>query len=393
MAHVQPRHVFISCGEASGDRYGARLVEALRRRDPSLRFSALGGPQLADAGVDLVAQSTDVAVMGVGEVARALPALLRTRRRLTRHLGEGGVDLFLPIDFPGFNGHLAGAARARGVPVFWLVAPQLWAWGAWRADSFRRKVDLLGTILPFESAYFGDRGFPVEPLGHPLMDDYGSGFPFEAALRAREERLGGRDGPLTIGLLPGSRRQELEALLPVLKVTSQAVTGHMGGREVRFVVSLAPGVERERVVGSFNAAAEFSDEPLARLLPRLDLAVVCSGTASLEAALAGVPHEIVYRTGALTAFIGRRLVRTPHIGLANLVLGKRAVREHLQDEASPLPVARDLLSWLARPADRQAYYADVRRLRRLCGEPGAWERAADAALRLLPAARAGGGKR
>lgn len=393
MAHDAPRHVFISCGEASGDRYGARLVEALRRRDPSLHITALGGPLLEAAGAGVVARSTEVAVMGVGEVARALPALLRARRRLGRHLREGSVDLFIPIDFPGFNGHLADVARARGIPVFWLVAPQLWAWGAWRAGSFRRRVDLLGTILPFETTYFGDLGFKVEPLGHPLMDDYGSSAAFEAALRAREDRLGARDGALTVGLLPGSRRQELDALLPVLKVTSQAVTGHLGGREVRFVVSLAPGVERARVEAAFNAAAEFSDEPLAKLLPRLDLAVVCSGTASLEAALAGVPHEIVYRTGAVTAFLGRRLVRTQHIGLANLILGKRAVREHLQDEASPLPVARDLLSWLARPADRQAFHADVRRLRRLCGEPGAWERAADAAMRLLAGPAAGSGKR
>ncbi len=132
-------------------------------------------------------------------------------------------------------------------------------------------------------------------------------------------------------------------------------------------------------------------EPLRELMPRLDLALVCSGTASLEVALAGVPHEIVYRTGRLTAFLGRRLVKSPHIGLANLILDKRVVREHLQDEASPLPLARELLRWLARPADRQAYYGEVRRLRQLCGAPGAWERAADAAMVMLDrGARAAG---
>ncbi len=383
MSRAGQRHVFLACGEASGDRYGARLVAALRRRDPRLRFSALGGPQLREAGVDIVEPSAGVAVMGLGEVGRALPALWRARRRLDRHLARGGVDLFLPIDFPGFNGHLAATARRHGVPVFWLVAPQLWAWGAWRTGSFRRRVDRLGTILPFETDYFRSRGFDVVPLGHPLMDDYGGRYPFEPGLRAREERLNHRDGPLTIGLLPGSRRQELEHLLPVLKVTSQAVTAHLAGRDVRFLLSLAPGVDRERARREFNAAAEFSTEPLPELLPRLDLALVCSGTASLEVALAGVPHEIVYRTGALTAFVGRRVVKAPHIGLANLVLGRRVVREHLQDEASPLPLAGELLSWLTRPADRQAYYGEVRRLRQLCGAPGVWDRAAEAALTLL----------
>ena len=382
MGRAAPRHVFICCGEASGDRYGARLAGALLRRDPRLRITALGGPELAAAGVELVGRSGDLAVMGIGEVFRALPALARARRRLERHLADG-VDLFLPIDFPGFNGHLAAAAHRAGVPVFWLVAPQLWAWGRWRAASYRRRIDRLGTILPFETRFFRELGFAVEPLGHPLMDDYGAGFGFEAGVRRREDRLGRRDGPLVIGLLPGSRRQELDALLPVLKVTSQAITGHLSGRDVRFLVSLAPGVDRESVASRFKAAAEFTDEPLPALLPKLDLALVCSGTASLEAALAGVPHEIVYRTGALTAFVGRRLVRTPHIGLANLVLGREVVREHLQQDASPLPLARELLSWLARPADRQAYYGEVRRLRQLCGEPGAWERAAQAALGML----------
>lgn len=393
MSPAGRRHVFLSCGEASGDRYGARLVAALRKRDPGLHFSALGGPALEAAGVEIVASAASVGVMGVGEVARALPALWRTRRRLDRHLARGGVDLFLPIDFPGFNGHLAGVARKAGVPVFWLVAPQLWAWGGWRAASFRRRIDLLGTILPFETVYFSSRGFKVVALGHPLMDDYGSAFGFEPGVRAREARLNRRDGPLTIGLLPGSRRQELVSLLPILKVTSQTVTAHLGGREARFVLSVAPGVDRGQVERVFTAPAVFSDEPLPELLPRLDLALVCSGTASLEAALAGVPHEIVYRTGTLTAFAGRRLVKVPHIGLANLILGRRMVREHVQDEALPLPLARELLGWLGRPADRQSFYGEVRRLRQSCGAPGAWERAADAALGLLHGGPADPGRR
>ncbi len=383
MTRARPRHVFLSCGEASGDRYGARVVESLRRRDPHLRISALGGSALKAAGVEIIRSSDDVAVMGLGEVARALPALWAARRAVERHLTHEGVDLFLPIDFPGFNGPLAGTAHRAGVPVFWLVAPQLWAWGGWRAGSLRRNIDLLGTILPFEPDYFRARGFEVAALGHPLMDDYAGRFPFESSTAAREERLGQRGGPLTIGLLPGSRRQELDALLPILKVTSQTIIGHLGGRDVRFVLSLAPGVDRDWLGARFQFGAEVTAEPLPTLLPRLDLALVCSGTASLEAALAGVPHEIVYRTGALTAFAARRLLKVRHIGLANLVMDRRLVREHVQDEAAPLPLARDLLTWLARPADRATFHDDVRQLRKVCGAPGAWDRAALAAIGLM----------
>ncbi len=369
-------HIFISCGEASGDRYGAALVAALRSLIPGVRISALGGPRLAETGVEIVADSAEVAVMGFAEVATALPAILRVQRRIWKFLADETVDLVIPIDFPGFNGKLASQSRSLGVPVFWLIAPQVWAWGSWRTGGFRQKVDRLGTILPFETSYFNDRGFDVFPMGHPLMEDYGEGFPFEESLAKREHKFNDREGPLTIGVLPGSRRQELAHLLPVLKVTCQAVMGHLPDRELKFVVSAAPGLDPLSISSVFDGNFEISQEPLPELMTRLDLALVCSGTASLEAALAGVPHELVYRTGALNAFVARRLVRTAHIGLSNLILDRRMIREHFQEQATPLPLARNLLRWLVRPAERQAFYGDVRSVRQLCGESGVWERTA-----------------
>ncbi len=376
------RHVFISCGEASGDRYGAALVAALRSLDPDIRISALGGPALKQAGVEIVADSSELAVMGISEVISALPTLMKVRNRIRQYLTEQKVDLAVPIDFPGFNGNLASNARKAGIPVFWLIAPQVWAWGSWRIPGFRRKIDRLGTILPFETEFFTQRGFDVFPMGHPLMEDYGRDFPFEENLAARENRLGDRDAPLTIAILPGSRKQELKHLLPVLKVTSQAILGHMGDRNVRFVVSVAPGIDPVAISSVFESGVEITDKVLPRLLSEADLALVCSGTASLEAALAGVPHELVYRTGALNGFLGRHLVRTSHIGLSNIILGNQMIREHLQDHASPLPLARNLLRWVARPAERQDFYGHVRRLRQLCGKQGVWDRTAAAVLEM-----------
>jgi lipid-A-disaccharide synthase len=372
----RPRHVFLSCGEASGDRYGAALVAALRSLDPSVRISALGGPQLAVAGAEIVVDAKSLAVMGFSEIVSALPAIVRARRQVWHHLATENVDLVVPIDFPGFNGTLASRSKRLGLPVFWLIAPQVWAWGGWRTAGLRRKVDRLGTLLPFETGYFRERGFDVYPMGHPLMDDYGGAFPFDQLQSRREQALNDREGPLTIGILPGSRRQELDHLLPVLRVTCQAVMGHLPDRDLKFVVSAAPGVDPVRVSAVFEGSFEITPEPLPQLMKRLDLALVCSGTASLEAALAGVPHELVYRTGPLNAFIARRLVRTPHIGLSNLIMDHRMIREHLQEQATPLPLARDLLRWLSRPAERQGFYSDVHRLRQLCGEAGVWQRTA-----------------
>ncbi len=226
-------------------------------------------------------------------------------------------------------------------------------------------------------------------MGHPLMEDYGADYPFEESLARREHRYNDREGPLNIGILPGSRRQELAHLLPILKVTCQAVIGHLPDRELRFIISAAPGVDPLQISAVFDGNFTISEQPLPELMERLDLALVCSGTASLEAALAGVPHELVYRTGNVNAFIARRLVRTQHIGLSNLIMDRRIVREHFQEQASPLPLARNLLRWLARPAERQTFGGDVRRLRELCGENGVWNRAAREILDLAGTETAG----
>lgn len=381
-----PRHVFLSCGEASGERYGAALVRHLRDLEPGLRISCLGGPALRAAGADVVVDARELAVMGFTEVLGVLPQILRARRRAFRFLRDEGVDVVVPLDFPGFNSALAGQAKAAGIPVFWLIAPQVWAWGGWRIGGFRRKIDRLGTILPFEPEFFRARGFDVFPMGHPLMDDYGADFAFEESVARRERRLKSADAPLTISLLPGSRRQELEHLLPILKVTVQALKGILEGRELRILVSAAPGVEPSRVAAVFDGDEEISTEPLPRLLSASDLALVCSGTASLEASLAGVPHEVVYRTGGFNYWMARRLVRTRYIALSNLILDAPVVREHIQDAAAPLPLARAVSRWIAHPDERRDYLEQVCSLRGLCGEAGVWRRTAEAILQKLDGA-------
>lgn len=338
---------------------------------------------MAAAGAEIVVDSSELAVMGFSEVVRALPDFLRVRRQIWKHLQDEQVSIIAPIDFPGFNGQLASRAQKMGVPVFWLIAPQVWAWGSWRIPGFRQKVDRLGTILPFETEYFSERGFDVFPMGHPLMEDYENNFPFEPLLNDRETKLNDRNGPLRIALLPGSRKQELAHLLPILKVTSQAVSGHLPDREIRYTVSVAPGLDPILVSSVFDSGFQLSRKPLPELLAEADLAMVCSGTASLEAALAGVPHELVYRTGTINHFFGRRLVKTPHIGLSNLILGRQMVREHVQAAATPLPLSRSLLRWLSRPAERQEFYGHVRRLRQMCGSPGVWTRTAGALVQMM----------
>jgi lipid-A-disaccharide synthase len=375
-------HIFLSCGEASGDRYGAALLAALQRECPEVRVSALGGQALAVAGAEMIAGSEPISVMGFGEVLANLRPILSVRQRVWRHLRTGKVDLVVPIDFPGFNLRLAGQARRAGVPVFYVVPPQLWAWGSWRLRNLRRDVDKLGTILPFEPDWFRARGMDVVHLGHPLMEDYAQ-MPFEARRRVREQRLQDTSQPITLGLLPGSRRQEVERLLPTMRVAAGMVQSWLGRRRVKILVSQAPGTSPRLVADLAGGEVQLTDEPLPMLLERLDLAMVCSGTASLEAALAGVPHVVVYRTSALNFALARRLVRVDHIGLANLILQRPFVPEHLQAAADPLHLAHSLLRFLNAPGHRQEFYRGCGELRRTCGGAGIWKRAARAMLDLL----------
>lgn len=388
LSHDTP-HVAISCGEASGDRYGAALARALKQRRPELKLTGLGGPGLAEAGVDLVARSDDVAVMGVSDVIAALPRILGVRRRLREHLtGDDRPDLFVPVDFPGFNLDLAVWSRKRGLPVYYVVAPMLWAWGAWRLGKVRRAMDALCVLLPFEQEWFASRGVPSAHFGHPLCDDY-EPEAMDAAAIAREARLRDPSAPLRLGLLPGSRRQEVLGLAPLLAETVARLRAAEPRRTFQAVASVAPGVDPDWLRPLWDVGCEPGREPLPELLPGLDLAIVCSGTASLEANLAAVPHALVYRTSSLNYALGRLLVRVPHIGLGSLVLGREMVREHLQGEATPDAVLADLRDWLGNTARRRRHAEHLDRLRALLGPPGCWDRTADAVLDLLEETRHG----
>ena len=381
-ASTTGHHIFISCGEASGERYGAELVTALRQQNPNLRFSALGGAALAGAGVRMVQSAHEIAVMGLTEVITALPELVAARRRIWHHLKKEDVDICLPIDFPGFNLRVAGQAHKLGIPVFYLIPPQLWAWGGWRIGQLKQNVDRVGTILPFEEEFYRQEGLEVVPLGHPLMEDYAH-YPFDQLCEERESRFHDSELPLIIGLLPGSRKQEVSRLLPVLKVAAKMVQTWLMPRPVSFVVSIAPGLKRGPFLSYVGTGVEISQEPIPQLMRRLHLALVCSGTASLEAALAGVPHDLVYLTHWLNYQIGKRLLRVPRIGLANLILGKDMVREHVQEDVTPISLAQSILKWVNVAQARTTFYNDARRLRQMCGQPGVWQRAATAILEFL----------
>ncbi|MBI4227498.1 MAG: lipid-A-disaccharide synthase [Candidatus Omnitrophica bacterium] len=378
-------HLFLIAGETSGDRHAAALVRELRRLDPQLQCAGLGGPQMRAAGVELIADLTQHAVVGLLEVVRHLGTLRRLFRQAAAALDTQRLDLVVLVDYPGFNLRFAHEAKRRGIPVVYYVSPQIWAWGAGRLRAIRQLVDRMLVFFPFEEQLYTEAGVPVTWVGHPLLDAAPVTQPRAQALQQYGLRT---DGPV-IALLPGSRRQEVQRLLPILVAAAGRLAGQLRG--IRFLVLQAPGLPtelyhtivrpelRRRATADITLVPDWDDN----LLAACDLALVASGTATLECALLERPMVVVYRTNALTWWIGTKLVRLPYIGLVNVVAGRTLVPECLQGHATPEKIADEAMTIVRSEVVRRQMQDGFRAVRAALGHPGASRRAAAAVLALL----------
>lgn len=374
--------ILLSAGEPSGDLHGAAVARELRRRWPSARLFGLGGPRMAGEGVELLADLRDLAVMGFAEVAGRLPYFLRLFRRLREEMTSRGADLVLPIDYPGFNLRLAGAARTSGIPVLYYIAPQVWAWHRSRIRRLAEEADRLAVVLPFEEPIFREAGARVHFVGHPLLDAP----PLEVTREAFCTSHGLDASRPVLALFPGSRAQEVTRHLDLFIDTAERVRRHRP--EVQPVIATSGAVARS----AYDGVPYPTTEDSRALLSHATAALVKSGTTTLEAALAGTPMVIAYRTSRLTYALARRLVRVEHIGLVNLVAGERLVPEFVQDAAEPEVLAM-ALDPLLEPegARRRSVLAGLERVRAALAPtdgrpPGAAARVADLAGELLGAA-------
>jgi lipid-A-disaccharide synthase len=370
------KSVLISAGEASSEMYAARLAAALRARTGASLFG-MGGPRMAEAGVELIADFHQVAVVGLSEVVHKIPTVIRVQRQLAAEAVRRQAALAILVDSPSTHFGVARRLKRRGIPVGYFIGPQVWAWRAGRMRMIKRLVNRMVVIFPFEEKIYRDAGVPVDFVGHPLVD-------VVRASMTRQEfaaRHGLDAGRPIVTLLPGSRRSEIAQHYPrILHACAQLTTGPEKIEDVQFALAAAPGLGAD----FFARQATRPGVNITRVegatydaLAAADCAVVASGTATVEAALLGTPMVIVYRVSGASAFILRRMIRTPFIGMVNLIAGKQVAPEFVQEKFTPAAVAHEVSRLLGSQSERDGMKAELAEVRARLGPGGAIERAAD----------------
>jgi len=372
---MTPPQILISAGEASSDMYAARLATAIRNRTGAKLFG-MGGPRMAEAGVELIADYHEVAVVGIAEVLHKIPSVVRVQRRLAREAAQRRASLAILVDSPGTHLGVARRLKNRGIPVGYFIGPQIWAWRAGRVRVVKRLVNRMVVIFPFEEKIYRDAGVPVNFVGHPLADVVRPTMT-RAEFAARHGLAA--DRPI-IALLPGSRRGEMARHYPLVLEACERLTREMGEEAgLQFVHAAAPGIgaDSSLVGGRFSGLKITRVEGAAYdVLAAADCAIVASGTATVEAALLGTPMVVIYRVASLTAFILRRMVRAPFIAMVNLVAGRRVVPELIQEAFTPAALAMEVRRLLESPAARDEMKEGLAEVRVKLGSGGAIERAA-----------------
>jgi lipid-A-disaccharide synthase len=384
-----PLRVGLVAGEASGDTLGADLIEALRRLAPEAQFFGVAGPKMQAAGCECWEPAESFAVMGLFEVLTHLPRLLKLLSRVRRMLLVARPDVFVGIDAPDTNLRLARSLRAAGIPTVQYVSPQVWAWRQGRARGIGAAVDLVLCLLPFEKRFYDEHGIPAEFVGHPLAD----AIPLEVDRSAARAALGLPEHGSVVALLPGSRRGEVSRLASDLAATARWMHAQRPG--LIFVSPLASAATREIFAAVLAREAPEIDVHLLdgraqTALIAADVALVASGTATLETALCKRPMVVIYRLGGVTAWILRhtKLVKSKFFSQPNLLADQRLVGEYFQEDIVPETIGAELFMWLdnteRRSALEQSFAHIHAQLRRNAGS-----RAAQAILGLLAQRRGG----
>lgn len=358
--------IWINAGETSGDLHGGNLMEAIYKLAPDTTFCGMGGPEMRSKGMDAVLKVEDLSVMGFTEVFGKIFDILKMLKIIKNELEVRRPDAVVLIDAPEFNFRVAKYASNLGIPVYYYISPKLWAWRTGRAKFIAKHVTRLFSILPFEVEFYKKFNMEIDYIGNPLVDVID--WPSIDHITPDKNR---------IGILPGSRKKEIEALLPQFAKAASIMAQQMP--ELEFHCIQAPGIEQAKLRSLWNTSVPLtihSPKDRYAFMRSCNMVIAASGTVTLESALVGTPTLITYQLSKLTFFLATKFIRVPFIGLPNLIMGREVFPELLQEQANGDVVADCALSWLTTPGKLEAIRKDLQLLRVKVGEPGASGRAA-----------------
>ena len=374
-----PQKIFIIACEPSGDLHGSLLMEELKKKAPGVEFCGLGGPRMQQAGLRLLYDMTAISALGLSDVLRQYPLYRKIFNQALDEVRHFQPDALILIDSPAFNLRFAKKIKKQ-FPVFYYISPQIWAWAGHRIHTIKKTVSKMLVILPFETSIYEKAGVPCEFVGHPLLDE----IRFSNSRQELRVQLGVRENEIAVGLLPGSRKSEVERILPDLLKTAALLKKSMP--VCRFFLSRSGNVPSSLYEEKLRAAKitvedknlEFQD-----LVRAVDFAFVTSGTATLQTALLGTPFFLVYRASWLTYEFGKRLVKVSYLGLVNLLAGKRVVPEFIQDDLHPETMAHEAKILLENKELYTQMQQEFEDIKKKLGSGGASRRAAESILKSL----------
>jgi len=367
------KNVLIVAGEASGDLHGAGLIRELKKINPDIEYSGIGGVKLKEEGMNLLFRIDKLAFMGFYEVIKNLGLIKELKKKLINHLNQYKPDLVILIDYPGFNLRFAKEVKKRKIPILYYISPQVWAWGKKRVNTIKKLVDRMVVFFPFEEKLYKDAGVKVDFIGHPLLDLVKptlSKEDFRNELQIKENEI-------LIGLLPGSRWQEIEKILPVMVHSGLVLKKRM--KNLQIAIGLAPTIDKQKAYDFLkkkNFNIQLLEDLTYDLMSHSDLLLATSGTATLESAISCTPLIVLYKTSPLTYLLAKALVKIPHIGMVNIVAGKKIVPEFIQSQAKPEKIAEEMEKILKDEDEYKRIKIELNEVKTRLGEKGAYRRGA-----------------
>ena len=363
------KSIFIVAGEPSGDLHASNLAHSIKQLSPDIKLYGMGGKKMRAAGVKIIQDITSFAVIGFTEVFKNLIRFRQIFKLLKQELDKQKPSAVVLIDYPGFNLRFAKEVKKRNIPLFYYISPQVWAWGKGRIKIIKKMVDKMIVFFKFEEELYRKAGVPVVFVGHPLMD-------------SKITQKNSHSDILTIALLPGSRKGEVERILPIMLKTGKIISVHL--KNVRFLISKSPNVKEkkfQRIIKSFSLPLYLTENN--KCLSNADLVLVCSGTVTLEVALYQKPMFIIYKTSFLSALLAKFLIKIPYIGLINIVSAKKIVPEFIQHKAKPQRIAKEILNFIHNEEKKKTTKEELRKAVANLGKRGASKQAAKTILNYL----------